>query len=164
MKKGKLFGKLNIVDIVVIVVLIAAVALVGVKYLRSGSGNGDDGRSITYKVVVPVVPTEVYEAMKDKLPGQMMSNGIMQNATVDSVEALPCDIDKIEYNGTASTVSYELAVTDEYVKLVFTCTAYPTDSVTNTLGSQEIRIGKDHIVKTAEFELSGYITSVTENG
>ena len=156
--------RFNVIDVIVIVVLIAAIVFAAVRFF--GSRNvGENARTITYEVTVEAVPVGVYEGVAALLPDQMMSNGSMQSGTVQSVRAEPCEIDKIEYtNPQNAGITYELPAGEGYVRLIFTCTAAPDSPVTNKLGSQEIRLGKEHIVKTTHFELTGYVSSVVENG
>ena len=156
--------KLNVIDIIVIVIIVAALVFAGIRFFGEKAAPAD-ARTITYEVVVPAVPEEVYESIAELLPDQMMSNGSMQAATVESVRAEPCDAASVEFTGSMNPgLAIEIPAEGSYVKLIFTCTASPESTVTNKLGSQEIRIGKEHIVKTTHFELTGYVTAVSENG
>ena len=38
-EKGRLFGKINIVDLIVILVIVIAAVVVGMKFLGGGNGN-----------------------------------------------------------------------------------------------------------------------------
>lgn len=156
--------KLNVIDIIVIVIIAAAIVFAAVRILGPEKSSAG-ARTITYEVVVPAVPVEVYESIAAVLPGQMMSNGSMQEATVESVRAEPCAVSSIEFEDSANSgVRLEIPAEGNFVKLIFTCTASPESAVTNKLGSQEIRIGKEHIVKTTHFEVTGYVSAVSENG
>lgn len=156
--------KLNVIDIIVIVIIAAAIVFAAVRLFGSKSAPGAV-RTITYEVVVPAVPEEVYESIAAELPDRMMSNGSMQEATVESVRAEPCDASSVEFTDSMNPgLAIEIPAAGNYVKLIFTCTASPESTVTNKLGSQEIRIGKEHIVKTTHFEVTGYVSAVSENG
>ena len=156
--------KLNVIDIIVIVIIAAAIVFAAVRLFGSRTASAD-ARTITYEVVVPAVPEEVYESIAAELPDRMMSNGSMQEATVESVRAEPCAASSIEFEDSANSgVRIVIPAEGNYVRLIFTCTAAPESTVTNKLGSQEIRIGKEHIVKTTHFEVTGYVSAVSENG
>lgn len=45
-KKGKLFGKINIIDLLIVIVLVAAVLLVGYKTVAPGLGIGDSAEGV----------------------------------------------------------------------------------------------------------------------
>ena len=55
-EKGRLFGKINIVDLLVILVVIIAAAVLGVKFLKPGGGSaigsGSSGTHVSYTVLV----------------------------------------------------------------------------------------------------------------
>ncbi|MPM36587.1 hypothetical protein SDC9_83186 [bioreactor metagenome] len=155
-EKGKLFGRLNIIDLLVLLIILVAVAILGSRLLSRQSGVAGTTK-LTYTVKVEAVDPEVYDAIKEHIPGQCMASGEMLNAYVTDVKATPSTS-----GATLSTDSNSVNITtrEGLVDLVFTIEADITNTVTNELGTQEIRIGKSHIVKTATFELdNGIITS-----
>ena len=62
-EKGRLFGKLNLIDLLVIILLIAAVAAVAWKLVgkKAAETVADTGRTITYTVTVEDVNREAAE-------------------------------------------------------------------------------------------------------
>ncbi len=157
-EKGKLFGILNIIDLLVILLLIVALALVGWKVLRK-DGASNAGRTIlTYTVLVENVEPEVYEGIQQYVPGesgigdQLMADGAMVDAYVTDVTAAPHDdgLTMTDVNGNQLT----FPVQDDALDLTFTIQANVVNAVTNEVGTQEVRIGKTHIVKTVHFELT----------
>ena len=161
MKDGKLFGKINIIDLLVLILAVAIVVAVGLKMTgRLGAAVPEVGTNITYTVRVERVDTEVYENIKSfiddakaqgKTGDQLMSNGARLAAYVTAVEAVPAQ------------EKTEMAVGDNYVGIVtagkdlldltFTVEGYVSNNTKTELGSQEVRVGKRHIVKTTHFEL-----------
>ena len=89
-EKGRLFGKLNIVDLLVILVVLVAVVVLGVKFLgKDGGGGINPGKTqVTY--------------------------------TIDLLFTIECNV---------------------------------VNPVTTEIGTQEVRVGKTHTVKTDKFEL-----------
>ena len=164
-EKGKLFGKLNIIDLLVILLLIVAVALIGWKVTRKDGASNASRTILTYTVEVEGVDQEVYEGIKAYVPGesgigdQLMANGEMVDAYVTNVTAAPHEggLTMTDVNGTTMTFPVE---GDDTLDLTFTIQANVVNSVTNEVGTQEVRIGKSHIVKTVHFELNnGTITT-----
>ena len=164
-EKGKLFGILNIIDLLVILLLIVAVALIGWKVTRKDGASNASRTILTYTVEVEGVDQEVYEGIKAYVPGesgigdQLMANGEMVDAYVTNVTAAPHEggLTMTDVNGTTMTFPVE---GDDTLDLTFTIQANVVNSVTNEVGTQEVRIGKSHIVKTVHFELNnGTITT-----
>lgn len=163
-EKGKLFGILNIIDLLVILLLVVAVALIGWKVLKKDGASNVSRTILTYTVEVQGVDKEVYEGIKDYVPGengigdQLMANGEMVDAYVTNVDAVPHEggLTMTDVNGNKLTFPME----DDTLDLTFTIQANVVNAVTNEVGTQEVRIGKNHIVKTVHFELvNGTITT-----
>lgn len=162
-EKGKLFGKLNIIDLLVVVLLIVAAALVATKLLGRGEGSGTGTTVLTYTVKVEGVDPQVYEGVRDYIPSdgtgdQLMANGEMVDAWVVEVTSEPhsSGLTMTDVNGNQLTFPVE----DDTLDLTFTIRANVVNAVTNEVGTQEVRTGKTHIVKTVHFELTnGLITS-----
>ena len=162
-EKGKLFWKLNIIDLLVVVLLIVAVALVATKLLGKDSAGSVGTTVLTYTVKVEGVDPQVYEGVRDYIPSdgtgdQLMANGEMVDAWVVEVTSEPHTggLTMTDVNGNELT----FPVQDDSLDLTFTIRANVTNAVTNEVGTQEVRTGKIHIVKTVHFELTnGLITS-----
>ena len=154
-EKGRLFGKLNIVDLLVILLVVAVGAVLAVKLLApSDDGGGADTRKLTYTVRVMEVTRDTYENVcqfVDAAAGkkdQLMASGQLLDGYV-------VDVSATDHIPTASDV-----VGGETLDLVFTVEANITELIANKVGTQEVRIGKSHILKTVhlEFEKSTILT------
>ena len=165
-ERGKLFGVLNIIDLLVLVLLVGAVALIGWKAVRRDGASHAARTILTYTVEVQGVEPEVYEGIRAYVPGesgvgdQLMANGEMVEAYVTAVTAAPHEdgLTLTDVNGNELTFPVE----EDTLDLTFTIQANVVNSVTNEVGTQEVRIGKSHIVKTVHFELAnGIITTCT---
>ena len=154
-EKGKLFGKLNIVDLLVILLLVAAVVLVGLKLAGRGGVSGGAGTTLTYTVTVQGVPQAAYDNLQryiDPETGdQLMANGELLDAYVKSVTATP-------HSATASVATnnpgerVQVLLDENTLDLTFVIEAKITNTTITEVGTQEVRIGKTHIVKTTHFE------------
>lgn len=163
-EKGKLFGKLNIIDLLAILIIIAVLALLGVKLTSHGNGLGGGGQRIVYTVKVSGVNEEVYRSIEAQLPSQLMASEEMQDGYVTAVEGIPVEEDTylLEDNAGTNTTRLYHEEPGSY-DLIFTIEANIQDTLTSKLGSQEIRVGKSHIVKTTTFELEGGVILTRED-
>ena len=144
-EKGKLFGKLNIVDLLVIVVIVAAAALLAMKLL-GGKVTAGSVPTLTYTVRVMEVDQATYDNVRqfvDPATGakdQLMANGQPLNGYIVDVTATP------------HVAAPSDKVGGDTLDLLFTVEVTPTDAVQNTVGTQEVRIGKTHILKSLHME------------
>ena len=148
-EKGRIFGKLNIIDLLVILLVLLVGVFLVFKLIGRDGGSAAAAGQITYTVKVEGVEPECYEAIRDALPAQLMASGEMLDGQVVEIQA-------VEHEATASinttTGALSLPVDEDLLDLTFTITAAVSNSVTQEVGTQEVRIGKSHIVKTATFE------------
>lgn len=152
-EKGRLFGKINIVDLLVILVIVIAAAVLGVKFLGPNSTIAVNPKTtpVTYQVLVESVQPEVYENIQQYIPSTLMASGELLDGQVIAVEAKPHT-----NNATVSASGDTIMVsTDkELLDLTFTIQCNVVNTITSEIGTQEVRLGKSHIVKTDKFEMS----------
>lgn len=157
-KQGKLFGKLNIIDLIAVILIVAVVALLGTKLLGgSDAGLAGEGQPVVYTVKVEGVDKEVYDFIQAELkqgPSQLTASNEMLDAYVTAVDGTLVETDEavLQKNASAGITGVEYAEAGTY-DLVFTIEGTVKDNLTSELGTQEIRVGKTHIVKTTTFEL-----------
>lgn len=160
-EKGKLFGKLNLIDLLVVLVLVAVLLFVALRF--AGGGNDTPAASptkLTYTALVTGVNPQLYEEIQSQLAAadyhdQLMASGDMLDAYIVGLEATP----HVNYfsdddgNLVSSQDEGDLARHD----LLFTVEAYVADPVTSQVGTQEVRVGKSHILKTTHIEFNSII-------
>lgn len=152
-EKGRVFGKLNIIDILAIVLIIAA-AVVLVGKLLENRGGDITTMNVTYTVKVCNVDADVYRSIKAvALPDQLMAAGELLNGRVVSVSEAAAGDPVYQFSQNDEGVLEVTQGINETFDLIFTIEANVSNRISNELGTQEIRIGKDHIVKTSNFEL-----------
>ena len=80
---------------------------------------------------------------------------------VTSLEAEPVTVEKFEQTYSSGKVTLLPGEGEEFVRLRFTITV-PVDlnDLTMEAGSQEIRTGREYVVKTAYYEITGTIVSI----
>lgn len=157
-EKGKLFGKVNIIDLVVLAIVVVIAVVLCVKVLGRSSGipgtGAGAGTELEYTVVVYRVSPEVYAAVEKEIARGSDHNTLMANGEklagsyVESVTSRTHTESVPKPDGT-------LATSEEpgYVDAIFTIRATVANAITQAVGTQEVRIGKSHIVKTTNFEL-----------
>ena len=70
-QKGKIFGKLNVIDLIVILLIIVVLALVGYKLVFSNGAMSGGGQKIVYTVKVEGVEPEVYSLSRKACPASL---------------------------------------------------------------------------------------------
>ncbi len=169
-EKGRLFGKINIVDLLVIILVLGVAILVGVKLLGKGGvlPGAEGGKAkITFTVQVNNVYPEVYDSLlpyvQQEGGDQLMASGNLLSGYVVDVKAVPHDASTVSINSSLGALV--LPMDDDLLDLTFTVEATVPNADTNELGTQEIRIGKSHTLKTTHFEFAGgLITDCQWNG
>ena len=157
-EKGKLFGKINLIDLIVIVILVAALIFLAVRFLLPSKGRSIGSTTkVVYTVQVQAVDNVVYLDTVHHLEAnggrdQLMANGEMVDGYVTGVSATP----HVSYNPTDSgaIVRAEENYPGGRWDLVFTVEANVDSAITSKVGTQEVRAGKSHILKTTHFEFA----------
>lgn len=156
-EKGKLFGKLNLIDLLVVVVLIAALLFLALRFTGGRANPIASSTKLTYTAMVPNITPDVYAEIQRQLDNnggrdQLMASGNLVDGYVTGVTATPHINYQPDDNGvvTASVEQGDNARLD----LVFTIEANVVNPTVNEVGTQEVRVGKTHIVKTVHFELN----------
>ena len=157
-EKGRLFGKINIVDLIVLLVIVIAAVVVGMKFLGGGNGNSainPNKTPVRYTVLVEGVEPEVYENIRQYIPGQLMASGEMLDGYVTGVTPVEGRVHTATVNTADGTL--EIPVNEGKLDLIFTIECNVVNSITTEIGTQEVRVGKIHTVKTDKFELTNGI-------
>lgn len=163
-EKGKLFGKINVIDLLVLVLIVAALILVAARFLApSGSNVIDSTTKLTYTTQVSGVDQSIYDEVQRQMSDaggkdQLMADGKLVDAYITGVEATPHVNYSVDAQGNVvrSVEDYDGGRLD----LTFTVEANVADPITNKVGTQEVRVAKPHILKTTHFEFT-YSTILT---
>ena len=139
MERSEKKRKFNIIDVIVLVILVAALAFAGYKLLNRGSGELGDADALS-------APNVRFTVLCDDVDATMADNILASLAS-----------EPMEIGGT--TVS----MTTKDVRLTVEANATATPGAYSVV-TQEIRIGKDYIVKTVGVEITGQILSLEKLG
>jgi len=160
-EKGKLFGIINVVDLLVILLVIAIVAVVGIKLFGTKAQavvavKEDCYAEIEIIAASPRLYNEVDRQMDTLIGSRMVTGNEYLNATVEDVWFEDYVVVNPDDEGTMIE-----AVDPNRKDIVFLVkTQVAPDSATLSIGAQELRSGKTFIVKTQTFECSGTIRYV----
>lgn len=162
-EKGKLFGIINPIDLIILLAIIAVVAAFGIKTLKEPVQSVVVDKPDMYVTLrVRGAMPSLVEATKAIEPGTRLvaGNGYVNDATVEEVK-----IEPYVYTGeTAEGVS--VLCTDPMkndIVIVVKSEANPNDAVIK-MGNQEIRTGRGFIFKTNLVEVNSTIESVRFDG
>lgn len=180
-EKGKLFGKINVIDLLVIAVIVIALVVVGVKLL--GGENADNTPSsaessdptptpdlpnaakLTYTVRVTAQREEVAEQLAQFVnPAEGKKDQLSHSGqAVEDAYVVDYWIEPCRYNMLASgEVEMIGAAEADAAGLVDICLVVESiveDTTTNRVGALEVRLGKTHLLKTTHIEFSnGFVT------
>ncbi len=148
--------RFNIIDVLVLVLIVAVVFFLGSKVLSRVQSQGSDTITLKYQVMYEGVSTDLYDAAAEHVPSQIMASGVLYDSHVTAVE-------KRDY------YVYEDGqwVVDPYhCTLIFTVEGNVANAtvLTTEVGSQEVRVGKEHVLKTQYLEFDKGIITFVEWG
>ena len=107
---------------------------------------------------LPRYHPRIYDSRYHKF---VMASGEMLDGYVVAADVTPSKDPALDASLTDNNKVALTASKQNTYDIVFTIEANVKNAVTNELGTQEIRVGKTHIVKTAQFELdNGVILSL----
>ncbi len=142
-EKGRLFGKVNLIDLVVIVLVVAVIGALCMKLFGNKAVESitSPNVAITYEVVCEDVPQAVADYCTENYYNKLLSSGKLLDAYITGCEAVEMPDETI----------------DLYFTIEGTC---PYSGNTYVMGSQEVRVGMEHLVKTSDIECTGIICAL----
>ena len=162
-EKGKLFGIINPVDLIVILAVVAIVAAVGVKFLRAPvEAVVSERQEMEVTLRVRGAMPSLVDAACAIEPGTRLiaGNDYIAGASVVSVSA----------EDYVYTIADDKGVTVESVDpmkkdlvIVIKGSGSPADAILK-IGNQEVRTGRGFIFKTNTIEVNTTIDAVIFNG
>ncbi len=151
--------KFNVVDGIVLLIIVVGVILLAVKLTGERRSAAPTAR-IEYTVLVRAVHPQVCENIMGykKANAQLMASGNLLDGYVTDITYTP----HVVYEGEKEQGALVGVESGENARMdmIFTIQAGVEDTVAYRIGTQEVRIGKSHIVKTTDFELEGYSTTI----
>ena len=144
-EKGRLFGKINLIDLLVVLLIVAVLAAVVWKLggkKAAAAVTGTEKKAV-YTVEFEDVSADIAEYAKTQTQKTLVNDSKLIAAVITDVQTEPYanDFDHVR-----------LYITVE-ASASFTGNVYK-------VGSQEVRVGYEYILKTSEFELTGLISAL----
>ena len=146
--------KFNIIDVVVVVLIVAVAALLVMKFAGGETYEAQYG-TIRYTVVAQDQPVEVYEGVQAHVPGTLMASG----ARYDGQQIVSVEAKHVMVRDNGAWVE-----DPSHVDIFFTIegTVEITPVMTTTVATQEIRVGREIILKTEYLEFDPAIVTAVE--
>ncbi len=170
-EKGKLFGIINIVDLLALLLIAFVVFAVAWKVFGDRIAADNEAKReqaeldaqiasrvhVTYTVRCSTLRSVYYDQLREfGFPQQLaVNNGPVDAAYI--VDAYTEPTEGIAYNDEGEYVQGEYG---DRVDVVVTIEADVPPTPFIKVGTQELRVGKSHIVKTQFWEISGIIETI----
>ena len=162
-EKGKLFGIINPVDLLILIAILLAVAAVGYKFLAAPVTEAvipEKEATVVMRIrgampyLTEEIKTKVVEGEK------LIAGNDYINGTVKSIEVIP-------YVVTVTTADGQLKEATDPIKsdiLVTVTSKGNPDAPIFKIGNQEVRAGRGFTFKTSRVEVEAIVDSVNFNG
>lgn len=145
-EKGRLFGKINLIDLLVILLVIAAAAAVIWKTVgNKAAESAAKPLRATYTVLCAETPKEICDFAQTQVGEKLLNNAVFLDAVITECRTEPSDPENLDG-------AQELYITID--------AAATTANSVYKVASQEIRAGYEYNIKTPYFELPGVICSM----
>ncbi|MBQ5749156.1 MAG: DUF4330 domain-containing protein [Oscillospiraceae bacterium] len=143
-EKGRLFGKVNLIDLAVILVIVLAAAALIWKLGgdKAAAAITAEPTRVNYTVLCQDVPTEVCEFAETQIGKNLVNSGKVLDAQL--VETSFAATDEEGLQNLYLTVDGAASFAGEVY----------------TVGPQDVRVGYEYIFKTSEFELTGIVSDM----
>ncbi|MDI9493901.1 MAG: DUF4330 domain-containing protein [Bacillota bacterium] len=158
-EKGKLFGIINVVDLLVLVAIVVVAGAIGVQLFGQKINDAVSPQvDLTAEVVIiGTAPRLVDEILRQDLVGErLVAGNEYMNATITDVWLEDYVMQAIRDDGVIVDAT-DPSKKDVVIEIK---TKVAKDTPSPKIGSQELRAGKTFIVKTQTFECSGTIRYV----
>ena len=144
-EKGRLFGKINLIDLLVVLLIVAVLAAVVWKLGGKKAATAVTGteKKAVYTVEFEDVSADIAHFAETQVGKSLVNDSKVITASITDVRTA----DYADENG-----HLRLYITVE-AGASFTGNVYK-------VGPQEIRVGYEYILKTSEFELTGLISAL----
>lgn len=152
-EKGKLFGLINVIDLLVLLIIFAVVAVVGYQYVSKKTTNSGNGSVQTITVDFKSAARSESSAKAIKPGDKIVSLTSYSGATVKSTRYEDALVNVETADGKL------LNVRDKLRKDVYVTIAMSADlnAPIIKLGSQEIAVGKTITLKTPRVEFANAV-------
>ena len=151
-EKGKIFGLINIIDLLVLAAILLVIG--GAAYKMKGQGGSDTTRTVRATVLAPALRPEMLTGIK--VGDRMVTGSSFTNVVVKEFKVRPA------YMITTNSEGRRVEAVDPYLKDLIVVVEGKTviSGGTINLGGQEIRSSKDYFIKSLDYDFKGMILDV----
>ena len=157
-EKGKLFGLINIVDLLVLVVVLLLAAALFVKVILPAAS---DALAPEAKMEVTLRIRGVMDYMKDQIKESEGATLIAGSAYVPGTKVI--SVEEVPYKAAANTDTGEIkTATDpqKYDLVIKVSAKQDKGSAIYKIGNQEVRVGRTFVFKTQTVEQNAIIERI----
>lgn len=150
-EKGKLFGIVNIVDLLIGLVIIGLVAVVGIRLTSSArNAEGQNPLNAEKEIYVTLYGNSIVpEALETLKPGdKLVANNVFTNAEIVSVDVEPAAYITTDYKGEPHLTEHPMW---KDITVVIKDKVNASNPILKA-GNQEVRVNYNFILKTQQFE------------
>lgn len=162
-EKGKLFGIINVVDLLVLIAAIGVIAGIGYKIFGTQIAEVTSEQVELVSVMRVRGATRFLTAEVERNP--QIGKKIVSGESFTSAEIIDMKIEPYEQQVTTDDGRIVTALDQDKFDLVFTVkTTVAKGTAAPKIGTQEVRAGRTFILKTNDFETTANIDSVDIKG
>lgn len=159
-EKGRLFGKINIIDLVVVLLILFLVAAVGYKVISPKIATSPTAQGeVTAVIKITFKSDSVVNSLK---VGQKLVYGTdyIPGASITDIKSNPADYITTDAQGKIHIEKHPV-LKDIYVTIKATTN---TNAAILKVGTQDLCEGKKFTLKTQTTEVDGSVENLTING
>ncbi|HHU86628.1 MAG: DUF4330 domain-containing protein [Pelotomaculaceae bacterium] len=151
-EKGKLFGLINIIDLLVLLAILLVIG--GAAYKIKGQDGSDTARTVRATVLATALRPEMLTGIE--VGDRMVSGSSFTDVVIKEFEIRPA------YMITTDSQGRRVEAYDPYLKDLLVVVEGKTviSGGTINLGGQEIRSSKDYYIKSLDYDFKGMILDV----
>ncbi|EGD46394.1 hypothetical protein Cpap_0333 [Ruminiclostridium papyrosolvens DSM 2782] len=156
-EKGRLFGKVNIIDLVVVLLVLLLVAAVGYKVLSPKIASSPTAKGEVTAVIKCTFRTDT--VISQVKAGQQLVFGTdyVPDATISEVNAVVSDYTTTDAQGRVHMEKHP-TLKDLYITIK---AKVNTNAAILKVGTQDLCLGKKFTVKTQTIEMDGNVEKIT---
>lgn len=168
-EKGRVFGKINLIDLLALAAAVIVVVLLAVRL--AGNGSAEDPKQTPSATATPRIGTSLIEYTVQYTRMDPVEYAEIQKH-FDAGDRKCINYDGTEAEGTEviaiRTEPYLLSVTDKngaihteadpyFLNVFFTLRSVTSNAESNTFYGQEARVGRSIVIRTQHCELTGLV-------
>jgi hypothetical protein len=158
-EKGRLFGKINIIDLVVVLLILFLVAAVGYKVLGPNVETSPNAQGEITAVVKFTFKTDGVVSSLQKGQKLVFGTDYIPGAVIEEVNAVEADYVTTDDQGKVHVEKHPF-LKDIYVTIKANV---DINAPILKVGTQEICQGKNFVLKTQTTDITGSVETITIN-